>query len=356
MTYRKIYNCYLTIIISAFFTTISYAQNIDDLDLIMYQTPSPKFHDITLQSYKGLPRFGYLNSYTKKNSLAVSPKSQDPRRQNPRGQSLRRPDPRKQDPVTKKKNNKISLSYENYIKMVTFKYLADIYKDLDRERLTKTPPGNITGKQKNSYEAQRYLRNLLTLCVEEECKNSLYGKNEFERLRNYKTFVNENLDVLRKWSNTFFTNNNVIGYDVTYLVLSTYDFDKNGYWTNLNLNINIGYSRGVTVSTIFEPKANYENDLLNKTAGNSNNKIYPLKIFLAISPEKAEKLQLNNIKRLYLVKKIKISHKEVVSNYRTPFLKLTYHHESPTMEIYEDIALTKKFGTLSLDKLIIKQQ
>ncbi len=335
MILKKTSLCFLITVISFLFIGTLYAQNIDDSGLIMYPAPSPKFHNITLQSYKGLPRFGDLNNYSKKNSLGVIPK--------------------RQDPVTKKKNTKISLSYENYIKMVTFKSLADIYKDLDRERLTKPPSGNTTGIQKNSYDAQRYLLNLLTLCVEEECKNSLNGENEFERLRNYKTFVNENLDVLRKWSTTFFTNNNVIGYHVSNLVLNTYDFEKNGYWTYLSLNINIVYSRGVTVSTIFEPKADYENDLLNKTVVNRQNQIYPLKIFLAISPEKAEKLQLNNIKSFYLVKKIKISHKEVVSGYKT-VLKLTYHHESPTMEIYEDKALTKKFGTLSLDNLIIKQK
>lgn len=343
MIYRKRYYCYLSIFISIFFTTISYGQEVDESDLIVYPSPSKKFHDIVLQSHNGLPRFGSLNNYTIPNPI-----------KNTSGYKKKYSSIR-QDPATREKNRKIQLGYQNYLKMVAFKYLSDTYKDIDRERLTKMPATGTTGKQKNSYDAQHYLRSLLTLCVEEKCKNGLNGKNEFERLRNYKNFVNENLDDLRKWSTTFFTNNSVIGYDVSHLGLGTYDFDKNGYWTNLSLSVNVGYSREPRVSTIFEPKAKYEIDLVNKAFVNRRNQISPLQIFLALSPEKAEKLQLNHIKNLYLVKKVKISYKEVVSGYKTG-LTLTYHHESPVMEIYEDKALTKKIGTLSLDNLIIKKQ
>ncbi len=340
MTYKKKYYCCLTIVISVFFTTISHSQEVDESDLIVYKAPSSKYHDIVLQSHKGLPRFGSLNNYL----IPVKNKNGYKKKYS----SIR------QDPA-REKNKKIQLGYQNYLKMITFKYLSDIYKDIDRERLTKMPPTSTIGKQKNSYEAQQYLRNLLTLCIEEKCKNGLNGKNEFERLRNYKNFVSENLDDLRKWSNTFFTNNSVIGYHVSGLGLGSYDFDKNGYWVRLNLNVNIGNSRRVSVSTIFKPNANYESDLLNKTIVDRRNQIQPLQIFLAMSPEKAEKLQLNKVRSLFLVKKIKLTYKEIVSGYRTR-LTLTYHHESPVLEIYEDKALTKKLGTLSLNKLIIKEQ
>ncbi|WP_339918422.1 hypothetical protein [Yeosuana marina] len=321
---------------SIFFTTVSYPQDVENGNLIVHQSPSPKFHNISLQSYKGLPRFGTLNSYIKKNNLGVYP--------------------RRQDPATLEKYRKVSLSYQNYFKMVTFKYLSDIYMDIDRDRLTKMPPTGTIGKQKNSYDAQKYLRSLLTLCVEEKCKNGLNGKNEFERLRNYKTFVSENLDDLKKWSYMFYTNNSVIGYYVSDLGLDSYDFDKNGYWANLNLNVNIVSSgSGGRVSTIFEPKADYERDLMNKINIDLRNQIHPLQIFLAMSPEKAEKLQLNKVRGLYLVKKVKLTYKEVVSGYST-LLTLTYHYESPILEIYEDMALTKKIGTLSLEELILKKQ
>ena len=335
MIYRKKYYCYLSIFISIFFTSVSYTQNIDSNNAIEFTSPSPKFHNISLQNYKGLPRFGSLDNYRKKNNLGIYPK--------------------RQDPATRAKYRIVSLSYQNYFKMVAFKYLSDIYKDIDRERLTKMPETNTKGKQKNSYDAQRYLRSLLTLCVEEKCKNGLNGKNEFERLRNYKNFVSENLDDLKKWSTTFFTNNSVIGYHVSTIHLGPYDFDKNGYWAGLNFNLTIGNSREPTISTIFEPKTDYENNLLNKTTVNPQRQIAQLKIFLAISPEKAEKLQLNKVRSLYLVKKVKLNYKEVVSGYKTR-LTLTYHHESPAMEIYEDMALTKKIGTISLDNLIIKKR
>ena len=340
MAYKKKHYCYLTIIILVFFTTISYGQEIDESDLIVYPASSKKFHDLVLQSHKGLPRFGSLNNYTipVKNNKGYKKKYS----------SIR------QNPATREKNKKIQLGYQNYFKMVTFKYLSDLYKDIDRERLTKMPSTETTEKQKNSYTAQQYLRNLLTLCVEEKCKNSLNGNNEFERLRNYKTFVSENLDDLRKWSNTFFKNNNVVGYHVSSLGLGSqsYDFDKNGYWVFLNLNINAANNR--TTYTSFEPKNQYENKLMNQS-GLHPNKMRALQVFLPMSPENAEKFQLNNMRNLYLVKKIKLTYKEINSGFRTR-LTLNYHHESPQMEIYEDIALTKKIGTLSLDNLILKKQ
>ena len=64
MTCRKKYYCYLTITILIFFTTISYGQEVDESDLIVYPSLSKKFHDIVLQSHKGLPRFGSLDNYT----------------------------------------------------------------------------------------------------------------------------------------------------------------------------------------------------------------------------------------------------------------------------------------------------
>jgi hypothetical protein len=341
MAYRKKQHSYLIVIILSFFVTISYSQKVDDSDLIMYKAPSPKYRDIVLQSHKGLPRFGILNNYIKpvKNSTNVH---------------LKKYSHLRQDPATREKNKKIQLGYQNYFNMVSLHYLSNTFNDLDRERLTKTPSDNSTLKQQNSYAAQRYLAQLSrSICVEERCKNGFSGTNEFERLRNYKTFVNDNLDDLKKWSRTFFTNNNVVGYYVSRLGLGSqsYDFDKNGYWVFLSLNVNTTNNR--STYTFFEPKTHYENDLMNKS-GSSPKRMRALQIFLPISLEKAEKFQLNNIRNLYLVKKIKMTYKEVVSGYKT-LLKLTYHHESPLLEIYEDMALTKKIGTLSLDNLILKK-
>ncbi len=210
MTYRKKYCYYLTIIISVYSTTILFSQELDENDLIVHKAPSSKFHNIILQSHNGLPRFGLLNNYRKNTNTVIRHKME------------------RLDPVTREKNKKIQLGYHNYFKMVTFKYLAHIYKNIDRERLTKVPTNNATEKQQNSYASQQYLAQLSqSICIEEKCKNGFSGANEFERLRNYKTFVNENLDNLRKWSNTFFKNNTTIGYHVTKVGLSSYDFDKN---------------------------------------------------------------------------------------------------------------------------------
>jgi len=339
MIFKKNALFFLAIIIPILFTEISYAQDVDNSDLIVHQTTSSKYHDIVLQSHKGLPRFGSLNNYLipVKNNNGYKKKYS----------SIR------QDPATREKNKKIQLGYQNYFKMVTFKYLSDIYKDMDRERLTKISSQNQTKKQENSIAAQGNLRGMLTICAEEKCKNGFSGKNEFERLRNYKTFVNENLDDLTKWSNVFFKNNNVVGYYVSILGLGSYDFDKNGYWTYLSFQ---GKIRSSIQSPFFEPKASYENNILNINSRPKRGTM--LQILLPIPPEKAEKLQQNNIKSLYLVKKIKLKYKKtnIVGNNISQYFNFSYHHESPVLEIYEDMALTKKIGTLSLDNLIIKKQ
>ena len=53
---------------SHYFFHVSYNDFIlpggDESNLIVYSSPSKKFHDIVLQSHKGLPRFGALNDYT----------------------------------------------------------------------------------------------------------------------------------------------------------------------------------------------------------------------------------------------------------------------------------------------------
>ena len=42
-----------------------------------------------------------------------------------------------------------------------------------------------------------------------------------------------------------------------------------------------------------------------------------------------------------------------INNKVVPYF--SYHHESPILEIYEDEALTKRIGELSLEKLTPKQ-
>lgn len=62
-----------------FFIAGSSAQEIDDNNLIIYPVPSSKFHNIMLQSHKGLPRFGSLNNYTNFVKINIHSKSRPPK-------------------------------------------------------------------------------------------------------------------------------------------------------------------------------------------------------------------------------------------------------------------------------------
>lgn len=304
-------------------TNLSFTQLAKENDALVFSSPTVKFNDIVIQQYNGLPKFGTLNTYIDSNQ-------------------------------SYQLNKEVSLGYYNYFKMITFKYLADFYKDMDMERITKTPsPTNKNIAQENSYTAQTYLRNFsATICLEENCKNAFGGNNEFEQLRNYKNFIKENYTDLRNWSNTFFTNDNQTAYHVSQVYLQSYDFDKNGYWVYLNLSIAHG-SRAHKKPFVFEPKADYEHTLLSNVSKNYRQK--HIDFFIHIKPELAEKFQLNNIRHLYLVKKIKLTNKGIKKG-RNHTLQLSYNHENPNIEIYQDKALTKKIGTLSLNNLVIKKQ
>lgn len=316
-----------------FIITFGHAQTADKGDLLVYKSPSEKFIDITLQAHNELPRFGVPNDYL--------PVGQKPTR------GAHTPEIRKKQALT-------SIGLRNYSIMISLKYLAPIMKDLDTERLT-IASGNATGAQQNSIFLQNFLRNQVapTICTAEACKGAGQGKNEFERLRNYKVFVENCLEPLQKWSNTFFENNELMAYHVSYLSFgNNYDFDQKGYWVSHNFGLNNIFPRkqsGGTKMVTFEPLTPYEHTLKNKLGRGLG-----LQFLLKIDEETAERYQVAGIRRLYAVKKIKLEYVEQeLTNTGQP-LNFNYSHENSEVKIYEDAALTKLVTTLSLKNLILK--
>ena len=225
--------------------------------------------------------------------------------------------------------------------------------DLDRERLTTMASTN-SQKQGNSTYLQHFLLNQVApnIGLDEACTNAGQGKNEFERLRNYKTFVDNCLGPLERWSQDFFKNDELTGYHVSTLhVGNGYDFDKKGYWMQHHFSLNNVFpvKQGGMKRVNFEPVADYENELLKRGNGRKS-----IQFFLKMDEQDAERLVKEGINRLYLVKKIRMVHSDNPMSQPSDPVTFNYAHASKELQIYEDESLTKLFTTLSLDNLVLK--
>lgn len=307
-------------------------------DLIVFDPPSGKYVPITLQAHKGLPRFGALNDYRPQNN-------------NANGQV--RPVRGVLSSENRDKIGKARTGLRNFSILVGLKYMEPFMVDLDRERLT-TLSGSMTQKQQNSAYLQSYLLNQVApnICLDEACKSANQGRNEFERLRNYKTFMDECFGPLQKWSKEFFKDDELVGYHVSVLHIGNgYDFDKKGYWVNHYFNVNdvFAVKAGGVKRVIFEPVAAYENELAKSLDSRKG-----IQFFLKLDEATAERFTKEGTNSLYLVKKIKLTYSgKTMSQPREP-MEFNYAHESKALEIYEDAALTKHFATISLDNLTLK--
>ncbi len=309
-----------------------------DKNTITYKSPSSDYVDITIQSYKGLPRFG------KKYFV--------------RG-------------VTPPTNSNV------YRALIEMKYLNAIYADMDKNKLTSYDRTNTNLKDSNSRFAQNNLLQLAksvgsdALLEKYFCDKpttaikctliDAYGKrkriqywggsrnNQFQQMRSYKSFVKDHFEVLQNWSKTFFKEGSEIGYIVSQSsvvnlspnrgVSKAYDFQKKGYWLG-----GVITGGGHPIPTLeFAPFTENEKILKDRHS----------KIFLSISPEKAKKLSLSVRSPLFTVAKIKIhqNKKIPISNERVSF---SFELESPIIEIYKDKALTNKIGEINVDKLLFK--
>nr|WP_297787593.1 hypothetical protein [uncultured Allomuricauda sp.] len=322
----------------------SFAQTAGTDELITYKPPSDNFVSINLQTYRGLPRFGVVDSY--KNQIPNA-------NANPRSNAVRPVRGGSRNPEQLEKNKMINTGRINFSLLVSLKYLNPFMGDLDKDRLTILN-NSLTEKQSNSAYLQRFLLNQVApnLCLYEACKNVNQGKNEFERQRNYKTFVNTCLNPLLEWSQDVFMNDELVGYHVSTLNIGgNYDFDKKGYWVShyLSLNDIFPFKKGGRKRVIFEPVKPYESELLNKSARGKS-----INFFLPMDDQTAERLKKEGINRLYLVKKIKLQHSDKRMDAPTDPIDFNYSHENSDMEIYSDEALVNHFRTLSLTNLTFK--
>ncbi|WP_108244422.1 hypothetical protein [Muricauda brasiliensis] len=303
---------------------------------IVYVPPSDDFVSIELQEFKGLPRLGVMDNYGARNV-------------NPRG-GVRVGD---RNSAQLEKSKMVADGRNAFSLLVSLKYVKPFMGDLDRQSLT-TVKGNMSKTEANSAFLQRFLLSQVApnLCLNDDCRNTGRGNNEFERLRNYKTFVDKFLEPLLKWSQQVFMNGEWLIYHVSTLNIGgNYDFDRGGYWVyhSLVLNDIFPMRQGVMKRVVFEPLSPYEQALVNKL---ENPKGAPF--FLQMDAQTAEDFKKKGNNRLYLVKKIKLRPLDKELGDPTEPIEFGYSHETPDLEIYTDQGLTEHYRTLLMNDLTLK--
>lgn len=341
-------------------STSAVAQSEDELkataekaykNIISFTPSSKKFLTIHLQTHNGLLRFGEPDNYfTLPDGSYVNHKSKE---------LYQKAD---------KKSWQVGMGQRAYYELLRFKYMSDIYKDMDRELFTKYS-SSMYKEDKNSWLAQTNLLKLANAVTnitamprffcnpKEQCHYDVTGEkyyhrnvgdvmpwggrgaSEFKQLGAYTAYISENLSDLNQWKDDFFKGDKSEGYLVVRAYIRNYDFSNKGYWLSPRTNLVTG--------KIFKRM-----ELLPQ---NSNERKFVdprgINILYEMSPEKAEEFS-EKIKNLYLVFKIEITIKGMEANYE--YVDADYAFKSPIIALYTDDSLTEKVGEISMETMTTK--
>lgn len=328
----------------------------DDSDIMVYKSPNKAFKDIVIQQFNGIPRFGSCDFYI------VPPEV-----------TARQPEVAK---AMNEKRETMKTGYQAFLKMAKINLLKDIFKSMDKTALT-LENRNIVEEELKSRKAQELLRDFAFWMGTHETKLEYFCDNpsssgrcafaskwggqradDFTENEKYIDFVDKYLNDILSWSKDFFKDNSQTVYLVHQLrKLDTYDFERNGFWITLPHKIRNGFHLDYNNTSEayfheFAPKSDYGQQILNKT-----NQVEYVngKVLFKISPEKAEVLLNNQDKKIQLVSKVNVVFKGLSEANRQLYIPtFEYHFVDPTVEIYEDVQLTKKIGELNLKNLIYK--
>ena len=320
-----------------FYFFFQYTVEAQNDNVLRYKAPNDDFIDLAIQSHQGLPRYGDL--YYRRG-------------------------------VTTPTTNKA------YIALLELKFMQAILNDMNRSKLDMYSSPREQAAI-NSATAQRHLLSLAGyICSEEvlmehfcdpnarvmnkpmggrptncQFRNSAgerkflghwggSGNNEFRQLRSYNYFLENLLEPLQTWADSFYKG----GKETAYYVWRThiagkYDFKNKGYWISPRMG-GIG-----NMPPYAEFQAYTEGEKLLK--GNTNKKV-----LLAIPPDKAKSLGLRERMPIFLVNKVNVLPKLVTSG--KPYVRFEYELEGNVLEVYKDIQLTEKIGELDINGLISK--
>jgi hypothetical protein len=293
---------------------------IEDDNIITYKAPNKDFMDVVIQSHKGLPRYGDVYYY--------------------RG-------------VTAPTHSKA------YRALLELKFMEDLFKDMDRSKLTSYNYADNDLKAKNSNKAQHHLLMLVkdifsdenmqeyfcdpeakapcnfTNAVGERTIVPSWGgtrNNEFAQNRSYSKFIKNHYEALRDWSETFYENGSQVAYFVARgAVAEKYDFKDKGYWIG-----NIFSIGGDFILHNSNFLAYTENE---KTLKNTSKRV-----FLSVDPTEAKEFNLQSRSPVFVVFKVKVTPR--ITN--TTHVDWEFELESTAMEFYKDAPLTKKMGEVDM--------
>ncbi|MFS4467650.1 hypothetical protein [Maribacter sp. 2210JD10-5] len=319
-------------------------------NLLIFKSPSPNLISLALQTHKQKLRFGEQDNYFI----------------TPHGDYINA----KAEEYLKVDMKTVEVAYgrQGFITLLKMKFQADLFDNMDKEYFTERT-NNMYEEDLKSYTAQNHIlkaANSLSTRKEmkryfcnsdltkEKCERTygddnysyrsigqeIYwggmGANEFQRLRNYKEFVNANLKTLQQWSAEVIPDNVVDGYFVAKSILGKYDFKAKGYW----LRDFHGSNNFLVNFYNLEPVDSYERKLLHKNG---------TQILLKMSPEVAESFSKNH-EYIFMVFDIKAKIKGVKS-YRNDTLKTSYSLNSPIINLYTDDSLTLNIGELDITNM-----
>jgi len=324
--------------------TIDSIKKIGYEDTKTFKSPSQNFIPIILQTHKGALRFGKQNNY----SLL------------PDGSHLSHKIVQAKE--IDLKNVKLSESRQAFIQLLRMKYMADKYKDLDKESFT-VQASSMYKEEKNSLQAQNQLLKLANAVSSvplmskyfcnpkiDDCNynsKNFYrgirninpwggkGANEFKKLNGYTSYVSQYLEPLQKWSASLFIDNTIEGYMVLTSRLGTYDFKNKGFWLSFHSS-----QSGWFFLRFFDlaPKTIHERKLTNS---NTSSVLYKM------SPDIAEQF-IEKTKTVYMVFKIKVELKGI-DPYREA-IKSSFSLENSIIELYDTEDLKTKIGEILIDE------
>lgn len=299
---------------------------IQDNNIITHKAPNKDFIDIVIQSHKGLPRYGdvyYLRGKT------------------------------------------ASTNSKAYKALLELKYMKELLEQMDKSKLTTYNYAQNDTKTKYSNKAQHHLlmlgKDVLSdkrlqeyFCdAEAQTPCNFYNtagerslvpswggtrNNEFAQNRSYTAFIQNHLEALEAWSNTFFPNDEQIAYFVARgAVNGKYDFKNKGYWIRNIFSIGGDF---MLHNTNFMPYTENEKTLRHSSKS----------IFLPVEPSKAKEYALTNVSPVFVAFKVKVFPKIIAPDQ----IQWEFQLEDSNVEFYKDGPLSQKLGEVDMKTVTFK--
>ncbi|MBQ4915459.1 hypothetical protein J8L85_13475 [Maribacter sp. MMG018] len=326
----------------------------NESDYLVYKSPDPAFHDVYVQKFKGLPRFGSCNFYTMPNNPKIPVST----------------------PEVNEKRVKMKMGYNAFLLLARMHTLKNHFKVMDRTALTPISKPLVEDEVKSNM-AQGYLMNFAFLMGTDALKKEYFMNDrngdgnapivskwggqyadDFTENEKYVAFVEKYLDKILQWTQTFFEDaTEDFQFVVPLEFKGSYDFDKNGFWVQLPTKRRSSYSMdfGSTRDNYFFeflPKTPYGQQIFNKTQQVEH---INAEVLFKMDPAAAEALINDKTKNPQMVVKVKVVYEGFRPENPTIYApKYTYHLLDPIMELYSDAGLTKKIGEINLQNLTYK--